>query len=101
MNKGIKILLLLIVFVTIACNENERKPKIAIAGLAIESSTFSPAKTFEEDFKSRVGDDVFSYYPFLSKDSINRNRANWIPTLRGHALPCCWASFLKFDPIPN
>ena len=87
MNKGIKILLLLIVFVTIACNENERKPKIAIAGLAIESSTFSPAKTFEEDFKSRVGDDVFSYYPFLSKDSINRNRANWIPTLRGHALP--------------
>tara|TARA_B100000575_G_scaffold79079_1_gene61853 strand:+ start:864 stop:2417 length:1554 start_codon:yes stop_codon:yes gene_type:complete len=87
MNKVIKILLLLIIYVTIACDNSKKKPKIAIAGLAIESSTFSPAKTYEEDFKSRIGDNVFTYYPFLSKDSINRKRANWIPTLRGHALP--------------
>ena len=70
----------------IGCNQ-EQKPRIAIAGLAIESSTFSPAKTLEPDFKARIGDDVFSYYPFLQKDSINRQKAEWIPTLRGHALP--------------
>ena len=70
----------------IGCNQ-EQKPRIAIAGLAIESSTFSPAKTLEPDFKARIGDDVFSYYPFLQKDSINRLKAEWIPTLRGHALP--------------
>jgi len=62
-------------------------PRIAIAGIAIESSTFSPALTHEEAFHARVGDEVFSFYPFLSPDSLNRRRANWIPTIRGHALP--------------
>ncbi len=70
-----------------SCSTNEVKPRIAIAGLAIESSTFSPAFTKEEDFKARIGEDIFSFYPFLQKDSINRNRAKWIPTLRAHALP--------------
>lgn len=68
-------------------SSNKNLPRIAIAGLAIESSTFSPALTHEDAFHARVGEDVFSYYPFLSPDSIYRSRANWIPTLRGHALP--------------
>ena len=62
-------------------------PRIAIAGIAIESSTFSPAQTTEEAFKTRIGDEIFSYYPFLSEDSPDRARAEWFPTLRGHALP--------------
>ena len=87
MNKILKILLIFTVISSVGCKESTKKPRIAIAGLAIESSTFSPAKTIEEDFKTRIGDDVFTFYPFLSLDSINRNRAEWIPTLRGHALP--------------
>ena len=71
----------------LGCSHNNKKPRIAIAGLAIESSTFSPAKTTESDFKARIDQDVFSYYPFLQKDSLYRQKANWIPTLRGHALP--------------
>ncbi|MFT7483531.1 MAG: microcystin degradation protein MlrC, partial [Oceanospirillaceae bacterium] len=67
--------------------DNKELPRIAIAGLAIESSTFSPALSHEDAFLARRGDDVFNYYPFLSPDSVNRKRANWIPTLRGHALP--------------
>jgi microcystin degradation protein MlrC len=62
-------------------------PRIAIAGLAIESSTFSPARTHVEAFHARRGDEVFGYYPFLSAESQMRGRAEWIPTLRGHALP--------------
>ncbi len=62
-------------------------PRIAIAGLAIESSTFSPAQSDIEAFRTRRGDAVFSYYPFLSPDSLDRKRATWIPTLRGHAIP--------------
>ena len=50
------------------------KPKIAIAGLAIESSTFSPAFTKENDFHAKTENDIFSYYPFLSKDSILRKK---------------------------
>ena len=84
-----------------SCNVSLKKPKIAIAGLAIESSTFSPAKTIEEDFKARVDNEVFTYYPFLNKDSINRKRANWIPTIRGHALPGGIVTIEAYNSLVN
>ena len=80
---------ILIVILT-SCNSpenNSNLPRIAIAGLAIESSTFSPALTHEEAFHARRGEEIFSYYPFLDKDSVNKKRANWFPALMGHALP--------------
>ncbi|NLZ95214.1 MAG: M81 family metallopeptidase, partial [Bacteroidales bacterium] len=66
---------------------NKELPRIAIAGLAIESSTFSPAVTHVENFRTRRGEDVFSYYPFFSQDSSLIHEAEWLPTLRGHAMP--------------
>ena len=60
---------------------------IAIAGIAIESSTFSPALTHEEAFHAKTGADIFADYPFLSPDSVDRKRANWFPTICGHAMP--------------
>ncbi|HBL32808.1 MAG TPA: microcystin degradation protein MlrC, partial [Porphyromonadaceae bacterium] len=51
------------------CNSKKSEsdlPRIAIAGIAIESSTFSPAVSHEEAFKTRVGDSVFTYYPFFA-----------------------------------
>lgn len=77
-------------FLIFSCVEKESEkqlPRIAIAGLAIESSTFSPALTHEEAFKARVDEGVFTFYPFLAPDSLDRKRAEWIPTLRAHALP--------------
>src|SRR3954454_21805078 len=62
-------------------------PRIAIAGLAIESSTFSPALTHEEAFHAKTGDTIFSSYNFLSPDSLDRKRAQWFPTLIGRSLP--------------
>jgi microcystin degradation protein MlrC len=67
--------------------QTQELPRIAIAGIAIESSTFSPALTHEEAFHVRRGDDIFNYYSFLSANSVNRKRADWVPTLRGHAMP--------------
>jgi len=64
-----------------------RLPRVAIAGLAIESSTFSPARTVEEEFHATTGDAVLATYPFLAPGSKARARATWIPTLTGHALP--------------
>src|SRR5882724_10596637 len=64
-----------------------QKPRIAIAGLAIESSTFSPALTDEAAFHASYGDEVFKLYPFLSPLSSLRRRADWAPILVGHALP--------------
>jgi len=62
-------------------------PRIAIAGLAIESSTFSPALTEEPAFHAKYGDDVFTSYPFLAADAPLRKRADWVPTLVGKSLP--------------
>ena len=66
---------------------NDKLPRVAIAGIAIESSTFSPALTEEGAFHAKSGNAVFEYYPFMSTDSINRGRAMWFPTIKGHALP--------------
>ena len=84
---------ILLLVCTTSCKDDKssekikKLPKIAIAGLGIESSTFSPALSTEEAFHAKVGDSVFSRYPFLQPDSINRKRAEWVPTLVGKSLP--------------
>lgn len=81
---------------------NEKKlPRIAICGLAIESSTFSPAVTHAEAFRVRRGEEIFSYYPFLAEDSIDRKRAEWFPTLRGHAIPGGIVTREAYDSLVN
>ena len=62
-------------------------PRIAICGLGIESSTFSPALTEEPAFHAQYGPAVFDTYPFLAPDSIIRHSAIWIPAITGHSLP--------------
>ncbi len=81
------IFLLLSVALISGCEQEKKLPRVAICGLAIESSTFSPAQSNEESFRVRHGQDVFTYYPFLSVDSVDRKRAEWFPALRGHAIP--------------
>ncbi|MDX5340394.1 MAG: M81 family metallopeptidase [Cyclobacteriaceae bacterium] len=83
-------LILLGLILLFSCGEKETQkelPRIAIAGLAIESSTFSPARSTAHAFRVRTGEEIFSYYPFMEQDSANRKRAQWFPTLRGHAIP--------------
>src|SRR3569623_1727658 len=62
-------------------------PRIAIAGLGIESSTFSPARTDEAAFHAKYGNDIFPIYPFWAPDSSVRKAAVGVPTVDGHALP--------------
>ncbi len=83
-------LFIFLILAFISCTDKEESkplPRIAIAGLAIESSTFSPATSDVAAFRTREGADVFSYYPFLDSASADRARAEWFPTLRGHAIP--------------
>lgn len=69
-------------------SEKKPLPRIAITGLAIESSTFSPAKTTEEAFHAYYEDEVFKYFPFLADpDSSLRKQAQYFPAVKGHALP--------------
>lgn len=75
----------------IGCSKTSDKanqlPRIAIAGLAIESSTFSPALTHEGAFHARMGDTILTSYSFLAPDSARYKRAQWLPILIGRALP--------------
>ncbi|MDD4697454.1 MAG: M81 family metallopeptidase, partial [Fermentimonas sp.] len=89
MKKIILVISVAILLILTGCKSqnNNELPRIAIAGIAIESSTFSPAVTHEDAFRAREGEDVFSYYPFMDPDSGIIDRAVWLPTLRGHAMP--------------
>ena len=87
MKKTYPFSLIIALFVLFACKEEKKIPRIAIAGLAIESSTFSPAQTHEEAFHARMGDTILSSYDFLAPDSILFKKAEWIPVLIGRSLP--------------
>ncbi len=91
MKKTLFTILLFSAILITGCSTGSKKenqlPRIAICGLAIESSTFSPAQSDIEAFRVRRGEDIFSYYPFMAPDSADRKRAVWFPTLRGHAIP--------------
>ena len=83
-----RLLPLVAVCAVFACQTPQKKlPRIAIAGLGIESSTFSPAITDEAAFHAKYDTAVFSTYPFMAADSPLRQEATWIPTIVGHALP--------------
>ena len=80
----------LLMLLSIGCQNNSASkelPRIAIAGIAIESSTFSPAVSHEDAFRAKVGDEVFTDYPFMEPDSGITDQAVWLPTFRGHAMP--------------
>ncbi len=61
-----------------------RRPVIAIAGLAIETSTFTPTRTHAPAFHPDRGDEVVARYPFLASYA---DRADFRGALIGHALP--------------
>ncbi len=100
LNKSLPLILCAIL--VYGCNSNIskiKKPRIAIAGLAIESSTFSPARSGVDAFLTREGKDVFKYYPFLSEESEQRIAADWVPTLRGYALPGGMVTKKAYDSL--
>lgn len=82
MKKIITITTAIIVILGITtCKQSPELPRIGIAGIAIECSTFSPARTTEEAFRISKGDHVFRRYRFLSQDSVLRQKAHWLPAM--------------------
>lgn len=62
-------------------------PRVGIAGISIESSTFSPHVSGDEAFTIRTGDDLIGYYPFLDDGRELREAAQWTPIYHGRSLP--------------
>lgn len=63
------------------------KPRIAIAGIALEASTYSPARTPEAGFVRRNGQQILDYYPFFAPGSRIREAAQWLPLVHYRAIP--------------
>ncbi|GAA1956018.1 M81 family metallopeptidase [Amycolatopsis minnesotensis] len=61
------------------------KPRIGIAGIAIESSTFSPHRTGLDAFRVTRGADLLARYAWLSGEL--GERAEWAPLLHAVSLP--------------
>lgn len=66
-----------------------RRPNIAIAGLAIETSTFHPNRTHAAAFHARIGTPAITTYhaAVLGPGTALAAQAHWHGALIGHALP--------------
>ena len=62
-------------------------PRIGIAGISIECSTFSPAVTPLEAFRQREGEALLRSYPYLNPDSTMGKGAVWLPAMLSSATP--------------
>jgi microcystin degradation protein MlrC len=62
-------------------------PRIGIAGISIECSTFSPAVTPLQAFRQREGEALLRSYPYLSPDSTMGKGAIWLPAMLSSATP--------------
>ena len=49
----------------VVCGCAEKKPRVAIVGVGIECSTFSPARTTLDMFRPLYGEDIIKSYPFF------------------------------------
>lgn len=63
------------------------RPRVGIAGISIESSTFSPHLSGDDAFTIRTGDALLAYYPFLDRGRDLREAADWVPLHHGRSLP--------------
>lgn len=62
-------------------------PRIAVAGISIESSTFSPAVSTEDMFRKRTGEALLDSYAFLRPGMPVREAARWLPVMVAAATP--------------
>jgi len=64
-----------------------RRPRIAIAGMAIESSGWAAHRAGYRDFPVREGDVVLERYPFLAAGEPLREAADWVGVLTARSIP--------------
>ena len=83
--KFYKLLTIITITILFSCKKTNEKPRIGITGIAIESSTFSPAITTEKEFDIKYSSEIFGRYPFFDQNYIDN--ADWFPTMTARALP--------------
>jgi len=64
-----------------------KRPVIAVAGLACETSTFTPSRTLAPAFHPKRGNEIFEKHTFIAPSTPLGDAADWQGALIGHALP--------------
>ena len=83
--KFYKLLTIITITILFSCKKTNEKPRIGITGIAIESSTFSPAITTVKEFDIKYSSEIFGRYPFFDQSYVDN--ADWFPTMTARALP--------------
>ena len=63
------------------------QPRIAIVGMAIESSAYAAHRAGYRDFPVLTGDALIARYPFLAEGQPLAEAAEWIPVFMARAIP--------------
>ncbi len=79
----------------------EQKPRVAIVGVGIECSTFSPARTTLDMFRPVYGEDMMTYYPFFRDGHEVLSRAEWCPAMIAWATPGGMVTREAYDSLLN
>jgi len=66
---------------------SSRRPIIAVAGLACETSTFTPSRTSAPAFHPQRGSEIFDKHVFIRPGTQLGDAADWKGALIGHAMP--------------
>ena len=86
----------------VVCGCAEKKPRVAIVGVGIECSTFSPARTTLDMFRPLYGEDIIKSYPFFrGEDNELLARADWVPTIVAWATPGGMVTRECYDTLLN
>lgn len=86
----------------VVCGCAEKKPRVAIVGVGIECSTFSPARTTLDMFRPLYGEDIIKSYPFFQgEDNELLARADWVPTVVAWATPGGMVTRECYDTLLN
>jgi len=80
----------------------DKKPRVAIVGIGIECSTFSPARTTLDMFEPILyGQDIIESYPFFQDNEALLSRADWVPTIMAWATPGGMVTRDCYDTLVN
>ncbi|MEU3186848.1 M81 family metallopeptidase [Streptomyces sp. NPDC006923] len=64
-----------------------RRPRIAIGGIGIESSTFCPHRSTADDFRQTRGTELLDRYTWTRPGADLATQVEWVPLLHATALP--------------
>lgn len=93
--------LVLAVVLQACSSKSEQLPRVAIVGIGVECSTFSPARTTLDMFKPKYGEDVLQWYPFYREDSTYATRAQWFPAMLAWTTPGGMVTRQAYDSLVN